>query len=226
MPWPKRRFLKNVGYAAASGAAGLLLPSTGWALPALQASPPMALGPFYPVEKPVDVDADLTRLEGHKGRAKGQVIELCGQVLSSDGKPVARARVEIWQANAAGRYNHHGDRHVELALDPDFQGYAVQTTDAEGRYRFLTVKPGAYPAGSFMRSPHIHFDVQGKWDRLVTQMYFPQEPLLSQDRVLLHDLGDQTAPMPERIFGRLAAGASTAEAGASRCTFDVVLANG
>jgi protocatechuate 3,4-dioxygenase beta subunit len=222
----KRRFLKNAGAFAGSGIAGLLLPMAVRAKGDLPTSPAMDLGPFYPVEKPIDVDADLTRLDGHKGRARGQVIELSGRVLARDGKPAANAKVEIWQANAVGRYSHHGDRHVELPLDPDFQGYAVQTTDSEGRFRFLTVKPGAYPAGSFQRSPHIHFDVQGKWDRLVTQMYFPNEPLLAQDRVLLHDMEGETSPLPDRIFGKFTAGASKAEPGAALYTFDVVLANG
>lgn len=188
----------------------------------------MDLGPFYPAERPLEDDADLTRLVGHPARAKGQVIELTGRVLNPDGQPVRGARVEIWQANAVGRYRHHGDDHDKLPLDENFQGAAVQMTDAEGRYRFLTVKPGAYPAGRFMRSPHIHFDVSGKWDRLITQMYFPGEVYLKQDTVLLHDLEFAHAPphFPKVIFGQRTPAASTLEPGAPLWKFDLVLANG
>ena len=149
-------------------------------------------------------------------------------MLNLDGQPVPNARVEIWQANAVGRYRHHGDDHDKLALDENFQGSAVQMTDAQGQYRFLTVKPGAYPAGKFMRSPHVHFDVTGKWDRVITQMYFPGEPLLRQDVVLLHDLGDAKAPahFPRVIFGQRTAAASTLEPGAPLWRFDLVLENG
>jgi protocatechuate 3,4-dioxygenase beta subunit len=188
----------------------------------------MDLGPFYPVERPLEDDADLTRLAGHAARAKGQIIELAGRVLNPDGQPVSNARVEIWQANTVGRYRHHGDDHDKLPVDENFQGSAVQMTDAQGQYRFLTVKPGAYPAGKFMRSPHIHFDVAAKWDRLITQMYFPGEPLLKQDKVLLHDLDDARAPkhFPDVIFGRRTLAGSTLEPGAPLWRFDLVLQNG
>jgi len=222
----KRRFLQAAGSFVAVGSAGLLMRSALAADGRLLPSPGMDIGPFYPVEKPAEVDADLTRLTGHSARARGQVIEVCGRVLSTDGKPVAQARVEIWQANAVGRYSHHGDNHAQLALDTDFQGYAMQKTDGQGRFRFLTIKPGAYPAGDFVRAPHIHFDVSGRWDRLITQMYFPGEAALAQDKVLLHDMEGETSPLPERIFGRLVPGASTLESGAPLYAFDVVLYNG
>jgi protocatechuate 3,4-dioxygenase beta subunit len=218
----RRRFL---GHAAGLG---LLLPlglgtaSRAAGAARLPVSPRMDLGPFYPVERPLDDDADLTRLTGHSGRARGQVVEVSGRVLTPDGKPVPNAVIEIWQANANGRYAHHGDDHG-LPLDDNFQGYATQKTDGDGAFRFLTVKPGAYPAGKFMRSPHIHFDVRGKFDRTVTQMYFPHEKWLKQDVVLHHDIAGQ---LPSYIFGRLAPGKSTLEPGATLCRFDVVLANG
>ncbi len=99
-----------------------------------------------------------------------------GRVLNAGGEPVSGARIEIWQANAHGRYAHPADDNP-APLDPNFQGYAKLLTDADGRYRFKTIKPSAYPAGAFMRPAHIHFDVTGKLDRLVTQMYFPDDPL-------------------------------------------------
>jgi protocatechuate 3,4-dioxygenase beta subunit len=156
----------------------------------------------------------------------GQVLDLSGRVLTPDGTPVAGARIELWQANAAGRYAHHGDTH-DAPLDPNFQGYAVQTTDAEGRFRFLTVKPGAYPSGGgYMRSPHIHFDVAGRYDRLVTQMYFPGDPLLKQDRILAQDLLYENGRFPDSIFGKLDPAAKAVEADATLCRFDIVLRDG
>ncbi|HEY0596261.1 hypothetical protein [Sphingopyxis sp.] len=89
------------------------------------------------------------------------------------GRPVPHARLEIWQANAAGRYAHPSDDNT-APLDPDFQGYASLRADAAGEYRIVTVKPGAYPGGRRgMRAPHIHFDLSGRIDRLVAQCIFP-----------------------------------------------------
>jgi protocatechuate 3,4-dioxygenase beta subunit len=221
----KRKFLTSAALLGAAGGAGLIGPSTALAGAQLARTPIMDLGPFYPIEKPMEDDADLTRLAGHKDRAKGAVLDLAGRVLNRDGVPVAGARIELWQANAAGRYDHHDDRH-DAPLDPDFQGYARQTADSDGRFRFLTVKPGAYPSGDYLRSPHIHFDVSGKYDRLITQMYFPGDPLLKQDRRLAQDLLGYKGVMPDQIFGRLRPGASTADPGATLCLFDIVLGDG
>lgn len=137
------------------------------------------IGPFYPVERPLDQDADLSQLASSAQPARGQVIEVTGRVLGPDGKPVPNAKLDIWQANAAGRYAHPGDTNP-APLDPGFQGSAVITADAEGRYRFRTVKPGLYPG----RTQHIHFDVTGKAQRILTQMYFPGEPGNATDILL------------------------------------------
>jgi protocatechuate 3,4-dioxygenase, beta subunit len=134
----------------------------------------------------VDQGADLTVIPGKSGRAAGQVIHVMGRVLNVDGQPVRGARVELWQANSHGRYTHPSDTNP-APLDPNFEGFAVQNTDAEGRYRFKTIKPGAYPAtADWMRPPHLHFEVTGKINRLVTQMYFPGEPLNDKDLLLQH----------------------------------------
>jgi protocatechuate 3,4-dioxygenase beta subunit len=150
----------------------------------LKRTPGQILGPFYPVLKPLDQDADLTTIAGKPGRAAGQVIHVMGRVLNAQGQPVPGARVEIWQANTHGRYNHPSDNNP-APLDSNFDGFAVLSTDAEGRYRFKTIKPGAYPAGpDLIRPPHIHFEVTGKSNRLVTQMYFAGEPLNDKDPFL------------------------------------------
>ena len=130
-------------------------------------------------------DADLT-LDG-KGEAQGQRIVVHGQVRDADGRAVPDTLLEVWQANAAGRYRHRTDRH-DAPLDPHFTGVGRTMTDAHGNYRFVTVKPGAYPWGNHAnawRPAHIHFSVFGRafTQRLVTQMYFPDDPLFFQDPI-------------------------------------------
>lgn len=137
------------------------------------------LGPFYPVSRPLDQDADLTIVRGRQGRPKGQIIEVMGRVVDLDGKPLSGARIDLWQANAAGRYAHPGDSNP-APLDPDFQGSARFSADADGRYRFRTVKPGRYPG----RVIHIHFDVTGGEQRHITQMYFGDEAGNAEDVLL------------------------------------------
>jgi len=168
----------GAGGLAASGRLGAVFAE------ALKRTPGEILGPFYPVIKRVDQAADLTVIPGKPGRAAGQIIHVMGRILNVDGRPVRGARVELWQANTYGRYTHPSDTNP-APLDPSFEGFAVQSTDAEGRYRFKTIKPGAYPAtADWMRPPHLHFEVTGKINRLVTQMYFPGEPLNDKDILL------------------------------------------
>jgi protocatechuate 3,4-dioxygenase, beta subunit len=142
-------------------------------------------GPFYPQRKPRDTDVDLTMIKGHKQRAAGQVVQLSGKVMNLRGEPVRNVRIEIWQANTHGRYTHPSDPSVHLALDPNFEGYAELRTDRDGRYAITTIKPGPYPtARGDMRAPHVHFEVHGRTDRKVSQMFFPGEPLNNSDRHL------------------------------------------
>ncbi len=131
-------------------------------------------------------DADLTR--GHEGSPLGERIIVTGRVLDSDGRPVRNTLVEVWQANAAGRYVDPVDDHP-APLDPNFTGAGRCLTDGEGRYRFVTVKPGAYPwrnHANAWRPAHIHFSLFGPAlaSRLVTQMYFPGDPLIPLDPIL------------------------------------------
>ena len=149
----------------------------------LPVTPQEMLGPFYPEHPLPDHGFDLTRIQGHSARARGEVIELVGRVLRRDGTAVANATVEIWQANAAGRYRHPSDT-SSAPIDPDFQGYAKLLSGKDGRFRLITVRPGAYPAPIGMRAPHVHFDVQSSNCRLSAQMYFPDEPLNAADPLL------------------------------------------
>jgi protocatechuate 3,4-dioxygenase beta subunit len=146
-------------------------------------------------------DADLTRNAGTGGEALGQRIIVTGRVIDEDGSPVAGTLLEIWQANAAGRYIHKRDD-WRGPLDPNFLGIGRCVTNEGGEYRFLTVRPGAYPWGNHenaWRPAHIHFSVLGpSWhQRLVTQMYFPDDPLHSLDPIL--------TAVPEAARGRLVA---------------------
>lgn len=130
-------------------------------------------------------EADLTRNGRVNGEPLGERIIVAGRVLDEDARPVANTLVELWQANAAGRYIHKADQH-DAPLDPNFLGAGRCVTDAEGRYRFLTIKPGAYPWRNHpnaWRPQHIHFSLFGPAfaTRLVTQMYFPGDPLHTLD---------------------------------------------
>ena len=136
------------------------------------ATPQQTAGPFYPREFPADGDNDLVAVKGRSGLAKGELLLLAGAVMDVSGRPLAGARVEIWQCNAFGRYHHPGDR-SSAPLDPDFQGWGAFVTGPDGDYRFRTIKPVPYPG----RTPHIHFRISGRAvPELVTQMYIEGEP--------------------------------------------------
>lgn len=138
-----------------------------------------------------ETDNDLTRQ--YPEEPQGQRIIVAGRVVDEDARPVSGALIEIWQANAAGRYRHANDDHG-APLDPHFTGAGRTVTDAGGRYEFITIKPGAYPwlnHDNAWRPAHIHFSVFGSSfrTRLVTQMYFPDDPLFPYDPILqsIHD---------------------------------------
>lgn len=142
------------------------------------------IGPFYPVVRPADHDADLTRVKGRTGIATGQPIQVIGRVVDLRGNPIRNAQVELWQCNAAGRYDHPGDRANPAALDPNFQGFARLATDRDGQFRFRSIKPKDYDTPIGRRTPHIHFDIRSNRERLSTQMYFAGEDLNSSDPLL------------------------------------------
>ena len=144
-------------------------------------------GPVYGHDSVGPLDSDLTKNARKNGEPLGERIVVTGRVLDEDGRPLPDTLIEIWQANAAGRYIHTIDQH-EAPLDPNFLGAGRCVSDAAGRYHFHTVKPGAYPWGNHFngwRPNHIHFSLFGPSfvTRLVTQMYFPGDPLLDIDPI-------------------------------------------
>ena len=152
--------------------------------PILTATSGQDLGPFYPIIRPADHDADLTRVKGRNGTAAGQPINVIGRIVDLHGNPIANAQIDIWQCNAAGRYAHPGDSANPAALDPNFQGFARLASGKDGQFKFRSVKPKDYDTPIGRRTPHIHFSIDGRRERLVTQMYFPNEPLNDIDFLL------------------------------------------
>ena len=178
-------------------------------------------GPLYGHNPIGETDNDLTRQ--HTGEPLGERIIVAGRVLDEDGRPVSNTLIEIWQANAGGRYIHHLDNHP-APLDPNFTGAGRAITDADGRYRFVTIKPGAYPwrnHGNAWRPAHIHFSLFGPAfvTRLVTQMYFPGDPLFPYDPIL-QSIRDPQAQ--QRLISRFDLG-TTEELWALGFRWDIVL---
>jgi protocatechuate 3,4-dioxygenase beta subunit len=204
---PVSRRRRVLGWLGATAAAALLpTPALG---AQLAPTPRMTEGPFYPNRLPADSDADLTRVAGRAGVAAGMPLEVSGRVVDTSGRPRAGARVEIWQCDAQGQYHHVGE--PDFAGDANFQGFGAVATDAEGRYRFRTIKPVAYPG----RTPHIHFTVlEGGRRRLTSQIFIEGEPGNERDGLFRH-LGRDA----ERVTMRLSR-AGDGLAGA----FDIVLA--
>lgn len=168
-------------------------------------------------------DADLTQSMATGGEAIGERIIVTGRVLDEDGAPISNTLIEIWQANAAGRYRHRVDQH-HAPLDPNFLGFGRCLTDADGSYQFVTIRPGAYPWANHenaWRPPHIHFSLFGvSWvSRLVTQMYFPGDPLQGLDPIFNSVPTDAAR---ERLIARYAHDVTRPEF-ALGYRFDVVL---
>jgi protocatechuate 3,4-dioxygenase, beta subunit len=183
----------------------------------LRRTPHQILGPYFPaLDTPIATN-DLTAVDGMAGHAQGEIIVIEGRVLNQAGEPVEGARLVIWQANGIGRYAHPNDSNP-APIDANFVGFAEVISGCDGAYRFKTVKPGAYPAESDrIRPPHIHFEVQGKFDRLITQMYFPDEPLNARDPLLL------SANAPDLLVARPLASPDNSN---PTFVFDIVLIRG
>ena len=158
----RRRFLLNGAgvfvVATAPVSAGLLTPR-------------QSAGPFYPTELPLDDDNDLVHVAGQDQPAQGSTADLSGRLLDSNGRPLAGMRIEIWQCDVNGRYRHPREN-GKRPIDPGFQGFGHAISDAQGRYRFLTIRPVSYPG----RAPHIHVAVYPPGERpFVTQLYVADE---------------------------------------------------
>ena len=177
----RRRFIQLSSFAAL-GSASQRLAASATLLP----TPRESAGPFYPVIEQKDKDFDLTQIAGQLGKAKGRVITISGKVFDTDGQALEDVSVEIWQANAAGRYHHPSDRSA-VAVDESFQGWAIVPTGSAGDFRFKTILPGAYDiGGGRVRPPHIHFKLKKSGLReLTTQMYFPEQVLNETDILLM-----------------------------------------
>lgn len=206
-PEPIRRRLV-LGIAAAlvalPSAAGRLLPT-----------PRQTAGPFYPAELPLDQDNDLTRVRGRTETARGRIADVGGRLLDVNGRPLRGVRIEIWQCDANGRYHHPRDSGGPI--DPDFQGFGHTVTDADGRYRFRTIRPVPYPG----RTPHIHFAVlPAGVPRFTTQLYVQGEPRNTHDFLFNH--------IPVERRGLVLAEFVPARAGGAElhAHFDIVLGGG
>jgi len=175
----RRLFLRG---SALAGSA-LVFSTTGQS--AIKATPSQTEGSFYPIVEQGDKDADLTQYGDSEVSAGGEVIIVKGLVLDDSNMPVTNAVIDVWQANTAGRYAHERDPNP-APLDSNFQGWAIIKTDDKGRFRFKTIKPGAYPVNqNWTRPPHIHFKVSCRGYReITTQMYFENESLNKVDRLL------------------------------------------
>jgi protocatechuate 3,4-dioxygenase beta subunit len=178
-------------------------------------TPGQTEGPFYPVSLPADMDNDLVRVAGRQAQALGQVTHITGRVLGKRGQPVRGARVEIWQCDANGIYNHPRQPGLQRR-DAAFQGYGRTEAAADGGYSFRTIRPVAYPG----RTPHIHFKVHTPGaGRLTTQMYVAGERKNAADAILQ---GIRDATARESVTVRLEP-ADAVEPGALQGTFDIVL---
>jgi protocatechuate 3,4-dioxygenase, beta subunit len=196
-------------------AAAMLVPSALVRAESLRATPPVALGPFYPPKKPADSDADLTQVAGRTGRAQGRILYVTGRVLDTTGKPVGGAALELWQANAFGRYIHPADSESSGPLDPDFQGYGTLRAGSDGTFRIKTIKPPPYSG----RTPHIHFIVAGAGTRLTTQMFFEGEAGNERDGLYRYLSADDRRASTGRYVDR----ARDAEDGSLAVVWDIVL---
>jgi protocatechuate 3,4-dioxygenase, beta subunit len=178
-------------------------------------------GPMFGDRANAETDSDLTRQ--HAGEPLGERIIVSGRVLDDNGRPVTNTLIEIWQANAAGRYSHHVDQHP-APIDPNFTGCGRTLTDASGNYKFVTIKPGAYPWLNHFngwRPAHIHFSLVGRAfaTRLITQMYFPGDPLFAYDPVF-QSIPDESAR--QRLIANFDLGTTKPE-WALGYRFDIVL---
>lgn len=175
----RREFLA----AGVSIPALLAAPGSAQEADTLPVTPHQRIGPFYPEVGPGENARDLTRVAGHGAQAKGRIVRVGGRVLDRSGRPIGSALVLVWQADFQGRYGHSRDG-GPAAADPGFRGHELMRTGLDGSFTLTTIRPGAYAdsrSASGLRTPHIHFEIIGETGRLITEMYFPGEPLNAPD---------------------------------------------
>jgi protocatechuate 3,4-dioxygenase, beta subunit len=199
----------------ALGIGGSLLAPRAFAT-TLAATPQQTEGPFYPVGFPADMDNDLVQVRGQAAHAMGTVLHLEGRVIDTSGRAVSGAMVEIWQCDAQGIYDHPGQPGREWR-DSAFQGYGRMLADGEGRYRFRTLKPVAYPG----RAPHIHFKVATPVNRLTSQFYVAGDPRNEGDFVFR---SAASSPQQRALIEMRLQPAPGPEPGALATSMDIVLA--
>ena len=212
----RREFLgAGLGAAVATGIGGIAVKASTVGVTA-----PVGEGPFYPIHEQAERDFDLTRFNRTSERAEGELVIVEGHVLDDAGNPVAGAFVDVWQANTWGRYHHEKDPNP-APRDPNFQGWAQIVADKQGRYRLLTIKPGAYPVDkNWVRPPHIHFKVAKRgYHDLTTQMFFEGESLNDDDQLFLA-LSKESR---ESVVAKTGKGRTIGGEDAIHCQFDIVL---
>ena len=168
-------------------------------------TPSQTIGPFFALGLVGSNEDDLACKQAGGARAEGTPIVITGRVCDENGRPVRKALIEVWQANRWGKYEHPDDV-TDAPLDPNFKGWGRMLTDADGRYRFRSIMPGAYPNPGYdnwMRPPHIHYSIfaAGVMQRLITQLYFPDEPLNDIDPILngIDDLDARASLVARRV---------------------------
>jgi protocatechuate 3,4-dioxygenase beta subunit len=210
----------GAGLILAGGARGHQPPTPR--TPRMVVTPPQIEGPFYPYEAPREIDSDLVRLSTNDAPAIGQVVHFTGKLQNIWGRPIGNATVELWQADARGKYRHPDDA-PPPARDPRFQGFGRVVTDASGDFRFRTIRPVAYAFGARpedRRAPHFHLAVSTRGTRrLTTQLYIEGEPLNETD-LWLHMVADAAQ---RRSLIRPLQDGSAIERNAKRIHYDIVM---
>ncbi|WP_046003568.1 twin-arginine translocation signal domain-containing protein [Pseudoalteromonas rubra] len=189
----RRHFIKNLAAGTLAGA------FAGTAQAQTLLTPREMEGPYYPITPQKDQDADLTRVAGKSGVAQGTHIEIAGQVFDHEGNTVEDVTLDLWQANAFGKYHHPHDT-SDAPVDEHFQAWAIIQSGKQGRFRFKTVFPGAYPLNAAsQRTPHIHLKASKLgYDSLLTQLYFPDHPLNQKDGLFMRKSAQEQALMTVR----------------------------
>lgn len=187
----------------------------------LPRTPSEEIGPMYPVQALEDRGTDLTVSKTSGKRVEGPILYIKGRVIDLTGAVIVGAEIQLWHADPHGRYPHPSDLNPAV-IDPNFTGFGVQKTAADGSFRFRSTKPGPYPTSTkgWWRPPHLHFQVTTQYDRLITQMYFPGEDLNDQDELLTRH---RRLNQADRVMAKYIPLESGMEAEALHIEFNIVL---